>query len=132
MSFDFLPWPLYVLMISIANIVCFFWIIETWQEHPKAFIMGFVFAGIGSIMAGICRVIEETGFGRSYLDFFSDLTIFSVLGVVLLFGGGYIKANDDPDRKKLVLKIACITGIGLTLCGFALAYIKLQEAGLLW
>jgi hypothetical protein len=126
MSFGFLPWPIYILLILIAVFVCYAWVKETWKEHPKFLTVGIVLQCIGALMAGIHRLIDKTGILITYLELIRNLSIICTVPALIFFIiGAYIKVKDDPYRKKTVLLLIYVLVTILTLCGLGFAYIEL-------
>lgn len=65
---------------------------------------------ISSILAGIVRIFYLLDI-KWHLKLIESLPLVGVIGLPLLFVGGYLKTKDDPEKNRIILICTTIASI---------------------
>lgn len=103
MSFNYLPWPLYVLFAIGSAILVLIYVKKVWKSSPKSLFIGLLMASIGAIIAGIIKFTSKMQVLTQYQDFLKILTVVCTSsGIILIMIGAYNKVKDNPEKRRIM------------------------------
>lgn len=117
---DYLPLPIYILILVFSVIVMLKYII-TDKKLNRLEKIGFILGAIGGISLIIMKLVEETLF---HLEYYNLLWFFSaaiIPGVIIAIVGNYKKVN-DPEKKRKILIGLIFMCVPLSLFGLFFLY----------
>lgn len=104
MTFNYLPWQLYVLISTGTAIVISIYIIKEWENWNKSFSIGVLLASISAVVASLIKLINTFNVFLEYLDILKIISITCTsIGIALIMIGCYIKVKYNPKKRKRVL-----------------------------
>ncbi|MCE5170378.1 hypothetical protein LQV63_13765 [Paenibacillus profundus] len=107
MSFSYLPWPLFVILVFSCAFITIRLVVKEPNRYPKVAVLGMVLVGVGGILLGINKILKNYNLMSDKLWMVEMIAIFcSLVAGVCILAGAYIKTKNDPDKHKMVL--ACI------------------------
>lgn len=103
MSFSYLPWPLYVILVFGVGLYIIVFAIKGIRSHPRDFSIGLVLLATGCILIAINKTIESLSVNGSKIWQIDMVAIpLGVVSIVFIFAGVYKGTKHDPEKRKVV------------------------------
>lgn len=112
MSFSFVPWPLFLLIIIGLGTVLIIWSIKSRNDYHITFTLGVILACITAMLVGLDRAVSNIN-GSEY-PLAKLMALFGIPVIPLFFVGAYQKTKNNPEKRKIVK-------IGAATCIFSIA-----------
>ncbi|MCM3340838.1 hypothetical protein M3650_19925 [Paenibacillus sp. MER TA 81-3] len=107
MSFNYLPWPVFIIMAITAALVTIVYALREARSNPKVSVLGLLLLAVGGILVAINKFLENTY--KKVPGIVETAIIIVLIAIICIFTGAYTKTKNDPDKHKIV--IICIFGL---------------------
>ncbi|WII37420.1 hypothetical protein [Paenibacillus thiaminolyticus] len=112
MSFRYLPWPLYVILLFGMGLYIIVFAMKGIRSYPRDFCIGLLLLATGCILIAINTTIESLSINNSKIWQIDIVAIpLGVISIVFIFTGAYKGTKHDPEKHK-VIRICIYTIIG--------------------
>ncbi|WCF08124.1 hypothetical protein NDS46_28350 [Paenibacillus thiaminolyticus] len=112
MSFRYLPWPLYVILLFGMGLYIIVFAMKGIRSYPRDFSIGLVLLATGCILIAINTTIESLSINNSKIWQIDMVAIpLGVISIIFIFTGAYKGTKHDPEKHK-VIRICIYTLIG--------------------
>ncbi|RJG21451.1 hypothetical protein [Paenibacillus thiaminolyticus] len=103
MSFSYLPWPLYVILLFGMGLYIIVFAMKGIRNYPRDFSIGLVLLATGCILIAINKTIESLNINNSKIWQIDLVAIpLGVVSIVFIFAGAYKGTKHDPEKHKVV------------------------------
>ncbi|MFM9331660.1 hypothetical protein [Paenibacillus mesotrionivorans] len=119
--YNSLPWPIYLLVsigLGTFLVQCF---LRNSKKYSILVSAGIILLSISSILAGVVRVFYLLNI-KWHLNLIESSPLVGVIGLPLLFVGGYLKTKDDPEKNRIILICTTIASICILMIAFVIIF----------
>jgi hypothetical protein len=101
---NFLPWPLYVLVMFSVVMYAFLFTIKSVKDYSNTAIIGFLILDAGGLLVAIHKLAENTGILKHYLPMLEILVTLSfITSIPFIYIGCCKREKDDKKKKRKML-----------------------------
>lgn len=103
MSFSYLPWPIYVILVFGLGLYIIVFAMKGIRSYPRDFSIGLALLATGCVLIAINKTIESLSPDNSKIWQIDMVAIpLGVVSIVFILAGTYKGTKHDPEKHKVV------------------------------